>query len=630
MNDMRFPMKQAIALGLLAVVAGVTFAVVRSGAGNTQAARAAGQTVDTSHGDLHEANLYELDWTASTLGEVSPAGSGREAQLMKVDTALTGQVLVEPLGHRDGLELRAFSLRALSKFSVKVMDQESIPEVALAGKELIGPVAIASFDARGQVQGIAYDETKSPAAKQLLRALVQLFQHTGPAKDEAAWEVVESGAAGSLLVRYQRDGQGFVRVPLEYKTLETAPGALDGRQVLTGETRITLGADAELDTASGSELLSYRRPGQDKPSVSSAVTFTLSRGASTQVRKPDPASLASRVYQPLQDHPADPGLEQRRDQRMAALVSAESISMEIERYSSGAKPDHAFLARTAAYLRVHPEAARALEQRFEAKGTTVKARGFILDLLVGAGDANAQEVLRKTLGSEAAAMSPGDHGIFLQRFSFVSMPDAQSARFLDETMTAKSSSAKAQQGAAVALGSVVQAFAQQGHAALAASYNQELVTRLSEATDKDQQRALLTALGNAAQPDNASTILPYANSAEPTVREQAASALRNTDTPEAHAALIKLSADVQSGVSSLAIRSLSQQALSGEDWATLRDEVEHGQLNAAADAGLVDLVRKQRAQGGAEGDAILRSLLARNSGAENDLGGLIEALLAQR
>jgi hypothetical protein len=627
---MRVSKQQAWALGLLALVAVVSAVVLRKSPGAAPVASGA-QGKGAGRAEAR-ARMYALDWTATTDGEVAPAGNGREAQLMKVDTALTGEVLVEPAGRSGGLELRAFSLQALSRFSVRVMGEESIPDAAAAARELVGPVAVASFDARGQVQGIAYDDAKSPAAKQLLRALVQLFQRTGPAGDEPSWEASESGAAGSLRVRYHRAGADLVRVPLAYTTLDAAPGALDGRQELTGETRFAVDTDGELVEASGHEALTYRRPGQEKAGLASAMTFTLSRGAAATASRPEPAALAARVFQPLAERPLDPGLAQRRDLRMAALVSAESISAEIEHYAGGSKVDHSFLARAAAYLRVHPEAARALEQRFELQGTPVKARGLILDLLVAAGDRNAQEVLRKALGSAAAAKSPGDHGVFLQRFSFVNKPDAESARFLRSTMSAGGSSAEARQGAAVALGSVVQALAQEGLPDLAASYNRDLVSRLGEAKDakdKDQQRALLTALGNAARPDNVAAILPYADSAEPTVREQAASALRSVDTPEARAALLRLSGDAQSGVSVLAVRSLSMQALSEGDWATLRAGVEGGRLNTAADTLVVELIRKQRAQGGADADAILRGLLARNTGGENDLGGVIESLLAQ-
>ena len=631
---MRVPKQQALALGLSIILAVVAVAVLRARPGPAPVASGAQGGRGANRPEAQQARVYALDWTARTSGEVSPAGNGREAQLMQIDTALTGEVLVEPVGRRGDLALRAFSLRALSRFSVQVMGQESVPDLAAAAKELVGPVAVASFDARGQVQGLAYDDAKSPAARQLLRALVQLFQRTGPATAaDPTWEATESGAAGSLRVRYQRTGEALVRVPLAYTTLDSAPGALDGRQELAGETRFAVDADGELVEASGHEALSYRRPGQEKPSLRSAMTFTLSRGAAAPARKADPVARAAQVFQPLRELPQDPGLAQRRDLRMAALVSAESISLELEHYAGGAKLDHSFLARAAAYLRVHPEAAQALEQRFERETTPLKARGLILDLLVAAGDRNAQEVLRKALGSEAAAKAPGDHGLFLQRFSFVSAPDPESARFLRSAMTASGSSAQAQHGAAVALGSVVQALAQQGHPDLAASYNQDLVSRLGEAKDakdKDQQRALLTALGNAGRPGNVDVILPYADSAEPTVREQAASALRGLDTPEARAALLRLTRDTQSGVSVLALRSLSLQALSGDDWASLRAGVERGQLNAAADSLLVELIRKQRTGGGADADAILRGLLARNSGGENDLGGVIEGLLAQR
>ena len=66
---MRVPMKQAVALGLLAVVAGVTFAVLRSRPGSGQTARAAQRSVDADRREVQDANLYMLDWTASTNGE---------------------------------------------------------------------------------------------------------------------------------------------------------------------------------------------------------------------------------------------------------------------------------------------------------------------------------------------------------------------------------------------------------------------------------------------------------------------------------------------------------------------------------------------------------------------------------
>lgn len=630
-----FQKKQAAALALVVVVAVVAVTVLRSRAPAGDSAKAALQTrAVTRQPGRHDASVYALEWSASTKGEVSPAGSGRAAQLMKIDTAMTAEVLVESLGYQEGargpLRLRAFSLRSLAHFSVKVMDQESVPDLVAAAKELTGPAAVASFDARGQVQGVAYDETPSPAAKQLLRAVVQLYQHTGPALSESAWEATESGTAGDLRVRYSGDGTNFVRAPLEYTTLDSAPGVLDGRQVLTGETRFVVGDDARLESASGHEELSYRRPGQEEASFVSEMTFTLTRTGGGLARQPDPAALAARVYQPLQERPADPGLAARRDQRMAALVSAEAISLEIEHYAGGAKIDHSFLARAAAWLRVHPEGAKALEQRFELATTSIKARGFILDLLVAAGDKNAQTVLRAALASPAAASTPGDHGLFLQRFSFIDKPDPDSARFLREVMVKAASTPQAQQGAAVALGSVVQALEHQGHPELAATYNRELVERLGEAKEKNQQRALLSALGNAGRPENVATLLTYVGASEPTVREQAASALRSVDSQDARAALITLAADAQGGVSMLAIRSLSQQALSGADWASLRGEVEKGRVNTAADSLLVELVRKQRAQAGEAAEVILRAVLARNPGGENDLGGVIGAMLAQR
>lgn len=582
--------------------------------------------------------LYSLDWAASTRGEVMPAQAGKQAGEITVDTAMEADLGLEPVGVKGagGEQTVAFSLTALRKFSVKMMDKEGVPDAA-AAQELVGPVAFATIDARGQVREIRYDEGASPAAQQTLRAVVQLFQISRQEGALTDWDAVESGAAGPLQVHYSLqsggDRRALLRKPVAYQSLDAVQGAgpLDGRQDLAGESRLVLDDDGQLEQARGHEQLSYTRPGSERPALSASMTFSLSRTGqrpSPGVRLAQKAAL--RPAQALGEHPKDPGLEARRDARMAAYIDAEKLSAEIEHAQGGAKPDHAFLARAGAWLRLHPEGSKALVKRFELGTTTAKGRGYILDLLAEAGDANAQAAMREALLTPAAAEKGGGQGILLQRFTWVKAPNAESARFLSDVMTSKESSAAATQGAAVALGSVVHKLQQMGHEDLASTYNRGLLSSLEEAGDVGQKRALLSALGNAGREENLPALLKYVGDEEPGVREQAASALRSVDSKEAAQGLLKLASDPLVGVSTLALRSLAQQTLGEDEWSALRKLAEAGRTNASADTMFVELVRKQRAAAGSAGDEILRALQKRNQGGENDIAEMIEQLLAQK
>ena len=151
--------------------------------------------------------LYSLDWTAGSRGELMPSQAGKEPSEITVDTVMEAEVGLEPVGApgASGAQTVAFSLTALRKFSVKMMGKEGAPEVATVARELVGPTAFATIDARGQVREIRYSEAASPAAQQTLRAVVQLFQISRQEGALTEWEALESGSAGPLKVHYSGD-----------------------------------------------------------------------------------------------------------------------------------------------------------------------------------------------------------------------------------------------------------------------------------------------------------------------------------------------------------------------------------------------------------------------------------------
>ena len=82
-------------------------------------------------------------------------------------------------------------------------------------------------------------------------------------------------------------------------------------------------------------------------------------------------------------------------------------------------------------------------------------------------------------------------------------------------------------------------------------------------------------------------------------------------------------------VSNSAFSALKSQSLSASDWAAIARLVDGGRIGSSADATLVELVGKNRAPAGADGEAILRKLMERNQG-DNDVGAIIQSLLASR
>lgn len=144
-----------------------------------------------------------------------------------------------------------------------------------------------------------------------------------------------------------------------------------------------------------------------------------------------------------------------------------------------------------------------------------------------------------------------------------------------------------------------------------------------------QKRGILAALGNTARAQNAEAILGFAHDPDLQVRDQVAGALRQIDSAAARSTLLAFAAEGSTLLSISAFSSLRGQSLDATDWAQLARIAREGKTPIAADSNLVELVRARRTEAGASGREILQVLQRRNKGGENDLGQIIEQLLAE-
>ncbi|PTL76516.1 HEAT repeat domain-containing protein [Vitiosangium sp. GDMCC 1.1324] len=578
-------------------------------------------------------HVYALTWSSRTGGMITPAqeGAGKEqTQRLLAETEVEGEVVVEGLGATPEGFRAAVSYGKLRRFSFKLQGRDAVEDEAKVMGELSGHPAFVTFNTAGEPVALAFEPTVPAATQSALRALVAQLHWTLPTAGATEWTAVERSAVGQASVRYLRDGDRLHRTPVAYESLDAVPGpALDGQQQVRGSALLSLDATGAPVSFSDQVELSYTRRGATEPSIIAGWTFTLERLVQERY---DAAALLARAQtpaRPLSQPVTDAELGARRDARLAQGVSVESLMLDIDHFEAGQRPAHALIVKAGAYLRLHPEADLELVHKFQNPELTLKGRGFVLDLLVQAGDGPAQAALRAALETPVAQEHSREFGLLVQRFSFVEAPEPESAEFIAHQFerARNARDVASAQGAAVALGSTVRRLAQMGREDAARQYGARLRDELAYTQEPGMQRGLLAALGNAARLEDVDAIRAYSGSEDPQVRDQVASSLRHLDTPAARETLLSLATDTHSSVASSAFASLLTQTMEPGDWSRLAEQVEAGKTPLSADAALLELVRTQRQSAGARGDAILVALLARNGGGDNDLGGIIRQML---
>ncbi len=571
---------------------------------------------------------YQLDWQAQTSGQIT---GGPDSRAVGMQSHVEGALQLEVVSaHPEGAQL-AVRFSTLERFDFSMQGQAVSQDLAAVRADLVGQPAYFELDGRGRVSSLAFPPAASPTLRATMRAVVLELGFTLPEQTAPAWDAAEPNGLGSLRAHYVRSGSELVRTPIAYTRLDAAPGEVSGPQELSGHTVFALDPEGGLYSVEDEQRVTYRRSAGDEPSVSAHWSFMLHRTAAfVGAVAAAPADLSA---QPLQGTIADQGLSARRDARLAKQMSLELLALTVERFEAGTRPGHEFLVRAGAFLRLHPEANAALVAQFCSPTLTVKGRGLVLDILVEAGDLPAQAAMREALADPAAHGRSTDYSKLVQRFTFVADPSPESIDFLasEARRARQSGDLLAGQGAVVALGSSVRRLQDGGDLARAQTTNDRLRQELEAVKDGTplQKRGILAALGNTARAENVDAIVGFAHDSDLQVRDQVASALRQIDSTAARSTLLSLAAEGSTLLSISAFSSLRGQSLDATDWAQLARLAREGKTPIAADGNLVDLVRARRAEAGASGREILQVLQRRNRGGENDLGLIIEQLLAE-
>jgi hypothetical protein len=295
-----------------------------------------------------------------------------------------------------------------------------------------------------------------------------------------------------------------------------------------------------------------------------------------------------------------------------------SLAVRLRGLGPGARPTTTWWCAALGLLRCDPRECDALGQVFEHERSSDDVRALVLDLLAGAGTAEAQILMRRLLSLSVARRSSATFASYVQRLGYVERPDGPTLRFLMSVYAESLREADDVRAAcAYALGVAAgKAFALDADAAVRAS---DVLRRdLLGAATVAARCALLAALGNVGAAIDDALFARFTQHPEAPVRAAAALALRKTSGAPARLALVALVADRELAVARTALLALASHELSPDELLRLATLEVEGRVAPQLDEGVLQLLARPSSEGrpplGSAREAVeraLRLLLAR-------------------
>ncbi|MCC7384813.1 MAG: HEAT repeat domain-containing protein [Deltaproteobacteria bacterium] len=547
---------------------------------------------------------FREDLTVRLLPGVDPGAPLTTSLDLGAELTLSSYGEIENQRYRLGVRLTALDPRVFRMGDAELFRSPEDVETALFDRE-----ALVDLTERGEIVGLRFPEEPSPTFERVLQLLISELQVR--VADEPTWSALESTHQGQAESRYRRTtAGGDLEVQLErtrprYATLRAIrvrPKEPAPAQTLAARAEIRFARAGHLVELRAQERLSVERDRAGSVlSSSSTTTVELLAIESFDGAPPDldaygtPRALA-------EIHPTEGAGESALIQRVEGMTKEQMLADLRQHGFGGRMPDHErWLWRVSGLLRLHPELCADLLAFFADPALGDLGRQLILDLLVGAGHAEAQAALRSALVSDAAKQDR-HYSMLYQRLSLVKHPTDETLAFVEEQY--RSQSGPGRKSEAYALGAAA------GHRFLSSepgpgkAIADRLLSDLTAARDPKTQATLLGALGNAGIPEHTPVLARFAAAKDASVRLEVAASLRKLDDPLARSTLIALAQDPQGTVQIRAVRALAEQPLGPGDVLALRDAVEARALREETYPSLVTLLQPYL-----ERDAIVAEIL---------------------
>ena len=272
-----------------------------------------------------------------------------------------------------------------------------------------------------------------------------------------------------------------------------------------------------------------------------------------------------------------------------------SIATVLRGLPVGAKPAEVWRSAAIALLRLNANECEGLALAFEDETASDEVRGWVLDLLAGAGTFEAQVVIRRLLALGVARRNNRTFASYVQRLGFVECPDGPTLRFLMSVYAeSRSEPNDVRAACAYALGAAAGRAFTAGDPDAALRASDVLRRDLLAAASAVEKCALLTALGNAGVPSDVVVLARFSQDPEAHVRAAAALGLRKMTMPEATAQLVSLLTDADIKVTHSALHALADHKLDDDELDHLAEIVLSGRTSLAIDARILRLIVAQK------------------------------------
>jgi hypothetical protein len=564
-----------------------------------------------------EAHTFHLVWDDLTRVALPlPSTDAARPNALEGVLHLDGELTLQALEARaTGTRLR-LTLRRLARHEAMLAGQSMLPDAEAVRTHLPDTAsAWLELDARGALQSVRFSDAEPPLFRQFAQTLAaELFP--SELRDEASWTAKESTQTGEVEATFAFEGgddSRLTRRRTRYLMLRAAGTAVVTNQELGSLTTFDRDAEGRLLAISQDEMLDAS--GADGRSLlSRRLRMRLTFQTREMQPLPPQGEAKAVVRTPSQiAFETDPETARLRGQANGMTVDALLATLEGAQEREGIPDLATFAWRAVAALKLEPERSQELARLFLKPGVKPGMRELMLDLLVGAGHAQAQATMRQLIQSPQAREHKGAYVLMVQRAGFVTAPEPEMGEMLNGLL-AQARTEKdlpVERASSYALGAWSSHLAPDSAEARAAF--RTLETSVAQAADDESRAHALRALGGTGAERVVDVATPHLRSESAEVRAGAADALRRAPQELATRILLDaLDAETNRGVQRVLLDALNMRSLDAGALDRLRAWVVSGKLAAGEEPSVV-AVAAQHLDGGTPVFQMLQALAVRKT-----------------
>ncbi|MBN9682529.1 MULTISPECIES: HEAT repeat domain-containing protein [unclassified Corallococcus] len=561
-----------------------------------------------------EAHTFHLVWDDLTRVALPMPSQDAKAQELEGVLHLDGELTLQALETRaTGTRLR-LTLRRLARHEAVLSGQALLPDAAALQAHLPDTAsAWLELDARGALQAVRFSEAEPPLFRQFAQTLsAELFP--SELRDAASWTTTESTQTGEVESTFAfepGDTSRLTRRRSRYQSLRAAGAATVAKQELGSLTTFDRDAQGHLVAISQDEVLdALGTDGRVLVSKRLRLRLTYQSREVQPLPSSDEQKLVIRT-------PSQIAFE--LDPETAALQGqADGMTVDalLETLEDASGPDaiaemDVFARRAIAALTLEPKRCQELARLFLKPGTKPAMRELMLDLLVGAGHAQAQATLRTLLQSPEAREHAGAYVMMVQRAGFLTKPEPETGVMINGLLERARTEhdVPVERATSYALGVWSSHLDPQSAEARAAV--RTLETAVAQASGDEARAHALRAMGGTRAERLMDVVPPHLRAESPDVRAAAADALRAAPQELATRLLLDaLETEKDRGVQRALLDALNTRSLDAGALEHLRAWVVAGGLAPGEEPALL-AVAAQHLEGGTPVFQMLQAIAVR-------------------